>query len=127
MIILPKSGRRDRSLPISYRLIALLSCLGKGLERLLVCSMAYCALKYEILAQNQCGAIRQRSALIYDIRKALLDGKVAGKATVYVKGAFDGVLCNQLLYRLCIQGWPETLVRWVQSFFRERSARILLD
>lgn len=133
VIILPKSGRRDRSLPSSYRPIALLSCLGKGLERLLARRMSYCASKYEILTQNQCGAIRQRSAvdlktaLICDIRKALLDGKVAGIVTVDVKGAFDGVLCNRLLHRLRTQRWPETLVKWVKSFFQERSARIILD
>lgn len=100
VIILPKSGRRERSLPLSYRPIALLSRLGKDLERLLARFKSYCASKYEILTQNQCSAIRQRSAvflktaLICDIRKALLDGKVAGIVTIDFKGAFDGILCN---------------------------------
>ncbi|POS87373.1 hypothetical protein EPUL_002672 [Erysiphe pulchra] len=119
VIILPKSGRRDRSLPTLYRPIALLFCLDKGLERLLARRMAYCASKYEILAQNKCGAVMQRSAvdlktaLIFDIRKVLQDGKVAEIATVDVKGAFDSVLCYRLLHRLRTQGWSETLTKWV--------------
>jgi len=32
-----------------------------------------------------------KTALICDIRKALVDGKVAGIVTVDVKGAFNGV------------------------------------
>ncbi|KHJ32941.1 hypothetical protein EV44_g3830 [Erysiphe necator] len=129
----PRLGRRDCSLPSYYRPVALLSCLGKGLERLLAHRMSYCASKYEILTQNQCGAIRQRSAVelktvpICDISKALLDRKVARIVTVDVKGAFDCVLYNRLLHRLRTQGWPETLVKRVKSFFQERSAHIILD
>lgn len=61
IIILPKTGKRDRSLPKSYRPIALLSCLGKGLERLIARRISYWALKSEILARDQCSAVRQRS------------------------------------------------------------------
>lgn len=106
VIIIPKSEKRDHLLPTSYRPIALLSCLGKGLERLLARRVSYCASKYDILARNQYGAVSRRSAvdlktaLICEIRKGLQDGKVAGMVIVDVKGAFDGVLCNLLLYRL---------------------------
>lgn len=133
VIILPKTGKRDRTLPTSYRPIALLSCLGKGLERLLARRISYCALKYDILAHNQCGAISRRSAvdlttaLVCDVKSALASGKIAGIVTVDVKGAFDGVLCNRLLFRLRTQGWPENLIRWVRSFFKDRSAQIQFD
>ena len=52
MIILLNSGPRDRTLPKFYRPIALLSCLGKGLERLIVQRMNYCALQLQILAHD---------------------------------------------------------------------------
>ncbi|KAI1002253.1 hypothetical protein K3495_g5949 [Podosphaera aphanis] len=68
--ILPKTEKRDRSLPISYRLIALLSCLGKVLERLIARRISCWALKSEILARDQCRAVRQRSAI--DLTIALL-------------------------------------------------------
>ena len=43
---LPKPGKCPRSLPRSYRLIALLSCLGKVLERVVARRLAHIALKY---------------------------------------------------------------------------------
>lgn len=76
VIILPKCGTRDLSSPNSYRPIALLSCLGKGLERLIARRLSYWALQYKILALNQCGAIKHRSAsdlttaLLCDVRQA---------------------------------------------------------
>lgn len=133
IIILSKPGKRDHTLPTSYRPIALLSCLGKGLERLIARRISYCAQKFNILAQNQCGAVSRRSAvdlttaLICDVKSALGSGKIAGIVTVDVKGAFDGVLCNRLLYRLRTQGWPEIMISWVHSFFQDRTAKIQFD
>lgn len=133
IIIVPKSGKRDRSQPKSYRPIALLSCLGKGLERLISRRVSYWALKLKILARDQCSAISRRSAsdlttaLVCDINKAWEDKKVAGIITTDVKGAFDGILRNRLSYRLRSQGWPENIVQWGNSFMSERSAQIHLD
>ena len=132
-VILPKSGRRDRSLPNSYRPIALLSCMGKGLERLLARRLTFSALKLKILARNQCSAVSRRSAtdlttaLAADVEKAWSQKLVAGMVTVDVKGAFDGVLGNRLTRRLREQGWPDLLVRWIRSFLSERTACIHLD
>ena len=44
-----------------------------------------------------------------------------------VKGAFDGVLPGRLVRRLREQGWPDNLVRWIQSFTTDRSVQIRLD
>ncbi|EDO03795.1 hypothetical protein SS1G_06276 [Sclerotinia sclerotiorum 1980 UF-70] len=44
-----------------------------------------------------------------------------------VKGAFDTVLPGRLVNRLREQGWPNNLVRWVQSFATNRSIKIRLD
>lgn len=133
VVILPKLGKRDRSLPKSYRPIALLSCLGKGLERLQARRIAYLALEAQILSRDQCGAISKRSAtdlttaLACDVEEAWLKKKVAGIVTVDVKGAFDGVLHGRLARRLMDQGWPPEVVGWVRSFCAGREARIRLD
>ncbi|KAI0994911.1 hypothetical protein K3495_g13269, partial [Podosphaera aphanis] len=133
VVILPKPGKRDRSIPKSYRPISLLSCLGKGLERLIARRISYWALKLQIIACDQCSAVGHRSAsdlttaLVCDVRQAWRDKKVAGVVTVDVKGAFDGVLRNRLIYRLRTQGWPNCLIKWVSSFFSERFVRIFLD
>src|SRR5204862_7101149 len=44
LCVLEKSGNRDRSSPHSYRLIALLAVLGKGLERLVAKRLSWTAI-----------------------------------------------------------------------------------
>ena len=133
VVVLPKAGKRDKSSPKAYRPIALLSCLGKGLERLLARRISHLALKLQILAPDQCSATSKRSAsdlttaLVCDIEKAWAQKKVVGIVTADVKGAFDGVLRGRLVSRLREQGWPENVLRWVNSFCSDRSACIRLD
>lgn len=73
---LPKPGKRARALPRSYRLIALLSCLGKALERIVAKRLGYIALKHGLISPLHFDAIAGRSAvdaaatLTYDIEKA---------------------------------------------------------
>lgn len=133
VVILKKPGDKDLSLPDSYRPIALLSCLGKGLERLLARRISYLALRLGILGRDQCSAVSKRSAtdlttaLVCDIQQAWKQKRVAGMVTLDVKGAFDSILGGRLLVRLREQGWPEELVRWTRSFCSDRAARIRLD
>lgn len=61
--MLLKSGPRDHSIPNSFRPISLLSCIGKGLERLISQRMANLAVKYNILSRYQCSATPMRSAV----------------------------------------------------------------
>ncbi|POS83234.1 hypothetical protein EPUL_004373, partial [Erysiphe pulchra] len=118
IIMIPKNGQRDRTLPKSLRPIALLSCL---------------AVKNKILGRNQCSAVPKRCAtdlittLTTDIQIAWENNQVAAIATLDVRGAFDGVLQNRLTFRLRTQGWPEIFVRWVDSFMSNRSATITID
>jgi ribonuclease HI len=133
VVIIPKPGDRDRTLPKSYRPIALLSCLGKGLERLLARRMVYLALHHKVLARDQCGAISRRAAtdlttaLYADIEEIWARRRVAGIITIDIRGAFDGVLPGRLLLRIRQQGWPPPLVAWVKSFLTSRTASITLD
>ncbi|TIC95781.1 putative RNA-directed DNA polymerase from transposon BS [Colletotrichum higginsianum] len=133
LVILPKPGKRDRALPRSYRPIALLSVLGKGLERLVARRLAWITVKFQVLHDQQFGALPLRScsdliaAAIHDIECAWQRGRVTSMLTLDIKGAFDAVLPGRLIRRLRCQGWPENLVRWVSSFVLGRRARIRLD
>ncbi|KAI9034748.1 RNA-directed DNA polymerase [Aspergillus affinis] len=133
LAIIQKPNKADWSSPRSYRPIALLSVLGKGLERLLARNMAWIAIRYRILASQQFGALPLRSAvdlttcLLHDAELALNQGKVASLFTLDIKGAFDGVLPGKLVYRLRTQGWPDNLIRWVASFITGRTVQIRLD
>jgi hypothetical protein len=48
--MIPKVGKKDCTSPRSMRPIALLSCLGKGLERVVARRLAWTAMTYEILS-----------------------------------------------------------------------------
>lgn len=133
IIILPKLGPRDRALPKSYRPIALLSCLGKGLERLVARRLSYLCQAHSVLAPDQCSAIAKRSAvdlttaLTCNIESEWERGRVAGMVTVDVQGAFDGVFHNRLVHRLREQGWPIQMIQWTKSFLTDRRGKIRFE
>jgi len=133
LAILSKPNKPDKTSPRAYRPIALLSVLGKGLERLIAKRMSWIAITFGVLAKQQFGALPLRSAtdlttcLTHDIESALNQGKVASLLTLDVKGAFDAVLPGRLVNRLRTQGWSSNLVSWIASFATNRSVRIRLD
>ncbi len=133
LAILHKPNKPDRSSPRSYRPIALLSVLGKGLERLIARKMSRTAILNKVLASQQFGALPLRSSidlttcLTHDVEEALNNKLTASLLTLDVKGAFDTVLPRRLVRRLREQGWPDHLVRWISSFATSRSVQIRLD
>jgi ribonuclease HI/endonuclease/exonuclease/phosphatase (EEP) superfamily protein YafD len=133
LAIISKPNKADRTSPRSYRPIALLSVLGKGLERLLARKMSWLAITLQITGTQQFGALPLRSAvdltacLTHDVEEALADGRKASFLTMDIKGAFDTVLPGRLVRRLREQGWPDNLVRWIQSFVTKRTVQIRLD
>ncbi|KAF4471945.1 reverse transcriptase [Fusarium albosuccineum] len=133
VVMIPKVGKRDLSSPGSWRPISLLSCLGKGLERLLARRIAFAAIEHGILHPNQLGALPKRSALdlacalTHIIEQALQAGKVVTVAIADITGAFDATMKNRLVLRLRQQGWPAVMARWVLSFMTDRSATIRLQ
>ena len=83
VVMIQKPNKPDRTKPQAYRPIALLSVLGKGLERLVARRMAWIAVTRGVLARQQFGALPLRSAvdlttcLTHDVEDALSRGKVA--------------------------------------------------
>lgn len=131
--MLQKPKKPDLSSPRSYRPIALLSVLGKGLERIIAKRLSWISVREKVLACQQFGALPRRSAIdlttciTHDIERALNEGRTASMLTLDVKGAFDSVLPGRLIRRLREQGWPENLIKWVTSFATARTVQIRLD
>ncbi|KAI0992193.1 hypothetical protein K3495_g15993, partial [Podosphaera aphanis] len=132
VILLPKPGR-DQSTAKGWRPIALLSCLGKGLERLVAKRMAHTALERQAIPRQLFGALPKRSAndlvacVVHDIEHTLKMRQKAVLVTLDVQGAFDAVLYERLLKRMRNMGWPEHAIIWIRSFLRGRSARVRFD
>lgn len=133
LAIIEKPNKLDMSSPRSYRPIALLSVLGKGLERLVARRMAWISIRHKVLALQQFGALPLRSSvdltscITHDIESVLAKGWTATLTTLDIKGAFDAVLPGRLVHRLREQGWPTQLCDWVSSFVSERRISIRLD
>ncbi|RAL58275.1 hypothetical protein DID88_002230 [Monilinia fructigena] len=73
VVMLPKIGKKDRSSVRSWRPIALLSCIGKGLERLVARRISWAAIHYGVISPQHGGALPKRSAVdlvasfVYDV------------------------------------------------------------
>ncbi|KAI0997034.1 hypothetical protein K3495_g11150 [Podosphaera aphanis] len=132
VILIPKSGR-DLSTAKGWRPIALLSCLGKGLERLVAKRIAHTALCSQKLPQQLIGALPGRSAndlvacLVHDVEHALSLRHKAVLVTLDVQGAFDATLHGRLLRRMKETGWTTETISWTASFLQGRSARVRYD
>ncbi|RKK30846.1 hypothetical protein BFJ66_g16119 [Fusarium oxysporum f. sp. cepae] len=93
--MIAKPGRRDLTNPRAWRPISLLSCLGKGLERLVARRLAWACIHHGVLHLQQAGALPKRSAtdlvaaLVHDIEEAFARKKVATLVTMDIQGAFD--------------------------------------
>ena len=124
--MIPKAGKRDLSSFRSWRPIALISCLGKGLERTMAKRMTWAAVKAGIVSLQQAGALPGRSAtdlvasFLYDTEWALVMRRVVSILTMDVQGAFDALLRRRLLCRLRQQGWDINTLRLIDSFLTDR-------
>ena len=130
--MIPKVGKTDRSSPRSWRPIALLSCIGKGLERTVARRIAWTAMTHKILSPQHGGALPKRSAadltaaFTHDTEAAWVLGKHVTMVTLDVQGAFDALLKNRLLHRMVQQGWPQRTVLFVDSFLTDRRVQVRL-
>jgi hypothetical protein len=124
--MVPKVGKRDMTSVRSWRPIALLSCVSKGLERIIAKRIAWTALANGILSPQHGGALPKRSALdlvasfTHDVETAIARGHEVTVVTMDVQGAFDVLLVKRLLKRMTEQGWPLSLLQLVNSFLTSR-------
>lgn len=134
LCVLPKDGKRDTHNPRSYRLIALLPTLSKGLERAIAIRLAHEAVEQEILSPRYMCATPQGAAT--DLLLSLVDQiewelkmqkRIVTVLTFDVKGAFDAVGPNRMIERLISQKWPTRLCHWVRAFLSDRTADMILD
>lgn len=105
-ILLEKPGKRDYGLVRSYRVISLLNCMGKLIEKVVVEQLSQYCEDYSKLHPGQMGGRKKRSAidavaiLVHTVQKAWEEKKLAAALLMDVKGAFDHVSKGQLIVRI---------------------------
>ena len=132
-ILLRKQDKPTYSVAKAYRIISLLSCLGKVVERAVATWIAsYCETN-DIFHRGQFGCRRGRGTLdavaqlVAKVENAWSQKRVALALLLDVKGAFDRVNKQKLIGRMIQVGIAGNIVRWVDSFLSDRQAMLVID
>jgi hypothetical protein len=132
-ILLRKQGKPTYTIAKAYRVISLLSCLGKVVERALATWIAPFCETREIFHRGQFGCRQGRGTsdavaqLVTKVENAWVKKRTALALLLDVKGAFDRVNKKQLLNRMVQVGMAGNIVRWVDSFLSDRRAMLVID
>ena len=132
-ILMEKPNKRDRTLVKSYRVISLLNCLGKVVEKLVAEMLSQSCETKGSLHQGQMGGRKHRSAIdaaalmIHKVHEIWEDKQIAGALLMDVKGAFDHVSRAKLVQRMADLGIDDDLIGWTQSFLTDRSVELVID
>ncbi len=133
-IILAKPNR-IATIPKSYRVISLLNCLGKVLEKIIATRLSYLysISDSNILYYDQIGGKRQYSAtdaafsLVHDIEMARNEKLVSSALFIDIKGVYDHVSKRRLIQILIELNAPKLLIKWVICFMSERTVQLFFD
>ena len=132
-VALQKPRKPDYTIPRAYRLIALLDCVGKVLERIQARRLSYLSSIHGLVSQAQFGGLPGRSTddallcFLHDVEAAKNHGKVTSSLTFDIQGYFDHINHACLLSTLVNLRVPLLIVRWVRSFLSDRSTALCLD
>ena len=132
-VLLEKLNKRDRTLVKSYRVISLLNCLGKVVEKLVAEQLSQFCETNGKLHKGQMGARKHRSAidaaaiLVQKVQEIWKNRQIAGALLMDVKGAFDHVSRAQLAQRMADLGIDDDLIGWTQSFLTDRWVELMID
>ncbi|KAI7712086.1 hypothetical protein KC353_g8529 [Hortaea werneckii] len=132
-VLLRKQNKPTYSVAKAYRVISLLNCLGKVVERAVAIWIAsYCETN-EVFHRGQFGCRQGRGTsdavaqLVAKVENAWSQKRIALALLLDVKGAFDRVNKQKLLLRMIQVGMAGNIVRWVNSFLSDRRAMLVID
>lgn len=117
----------------SYRVISLLNCMGKVLEKVIAEQLSQLSENLLKLHQGQMGARKERCAidavvsLVYDVEQRWAEKKLVAALFIDVKEAFDHVSKSQLVARMLELGIDGDLIWWTKSFLTNRKLQLVID
>jgi len=132
-VVIPKPNKPDYGVAKAYRVITLLNCLGKVVEKVAANAIAEQCKRRQLLHDGQFGCRKRRSAidavgrLMKRVEEEWGRGNTAAVLLMDVKGAFPHVAKGNLIKRMEEMGFKADLVRWVESFMEERKVIMSMD
>ena len=130
---LQKPGKADYSNPRVWRLVHLLSTMGKWIEKVIAMRLLYYAKKYWLIHPNQFGAMLGKSTtdtamcLTHNIHAANNHNLFTSLLMFDITGYFDNINHNGLLVILQDKGVLLPICKWVHSFMSRWETRIRID
>lgn len=134
-VVLRKPHKQSYSEPGSYRPIALMSTIGKVLERIIARRIAEAVEEHQLLPDTQMGARRGRSTetalelITEQVRTAwACDPKVVvTMLSLDISGAFDNAVHERLLHNMRQARIPIWVVNFIRSFLNNRTTQLYFD
>ncbi|EED23621.1 reverse transcriptase, putative [Talaromyces stipitatus ATCC 10500] len=132
-VLLRKNGKTNYTLASAYRVISLLKCLGKVIEKLVAELITNFAEAQDLFHNGQFGGRRQRSAidavayLVEEIHQAWANRKLAAALFMDIEGAFDHVILAKLVEVLREASVDGDLIHWVISFLSDWRVTLVID
>ena len=130
---IPKSSTKDTKIPLNYRGISLISCVGKLFSAIVNNRIyEYCE-RYNLLQDEQNGFRRKRSCedhifvLTSIIRNRQLQGSNTYCAFIDMQKAFDWVDRNLLYYILLKNGIQGKIFNCIKSFYENYGAYVKIN
>jgi len=132
-VALKKPNKADYSQSRAYRLITLLECLGKLLEKIVAKRLPYMVGKHELILGTQFGGqsnsftIDAAMTFVHDIYTAWNQNMVTSALTFDIKGFFDFVNYQCLLSEMQKRYIPLEYLKWTANFLDKHEAAICVD
>ena len=132
-IILTKPNKPSYADPCAYRPIQLLECFGKLLEKIVATRLTFDIGRLDLVPCEQFGGRTASScldagmSLVHDVQTGWKKGLISSMLAIDIKGFFDHVNHDRLIYIIWRMGFPLPLVKWVKSFLTGRSASLRMD
>jgi len=132
-VVISKPNKPDYGVAKAYRVITLLNCLGKVVEKVAANAIADECERRQLLHDGQFRCRKRRSAIVAvgrlmkRVEEVWGRGNTAAVLLMDVKGAFPHVAKGNLIKRMEEMGFEANVVRWVESFMEERKVIMSMD
>ena len=119
MVVLRKPGKPNYEVPKAYRPIALLCTIVKVLTVIVAEDLSHLVEKHQLVPSTHFGGRPGHTTtdalhyLVYKVKKAWCEGKVASILFLDVEGAFPSVVTDRLIHNLCKRGIPAAYVGFI--------------
>lgn len=124
---------RNRTWVKFYRVISLLNCLGKVVEKFVdeqisqFCKSNESLYNGKIGAKKNCSAKNTAVILVYKVQDVWKNRQIVEVLPINVKRAFDHISRTKLAQKIADLGINNNLIEWAKSFLSDGWVKLVID